>query len=372
MTTACAALLLFAAVAAADAPTPAVRLRQLRAESDAIEKTFINDLRADRTREGVDRANAKYRAAWAAWQAAALAAVRQNPGRPEAFDVIAAVLAGSGTDVPELVGLLRKHHAARPDLGTLFHSLVQAGQDDGRKFIEERAENSPVEAVRAQAAYALGWQAKWRITRDGNEGLGFGTRLTPDDRSRLEARAVKYFTAAARYDDIPMAFGRGKVGPTARADLLGLKNLAVLRVGQVAPDIEGEAVVGAKLKLSDFRGKVTVLVFWASWCGPCMRMVPREKELLERMKGNPFALVGVNGDDDRTKAEAAVKKHGIPWRSFWDAAERRDGPITRAWNVHGWPTVYVLDEKGVIRAVGHSDIRLDEIVDGLIGRAENR
>jgi hypothetical protein len=144
------------------------------------------------------------------------------------------------------------------------------------------AEKSPVEAVRAQAAYFIGWQAKWRITRDGEEVLGFGKKLSEDERTPMQARAEKYLTLAAKYDDAPMASWGGKVGPTARGELLGLKNVLLLRVGRVAPDLAGEAVDGTKLKLSEHRGKVTVLVFWASWCGPCTRMVPHEKKLVER------------------------------------------------------------------------------------------
>ncbi len=72
------------------------------------------------------------------------------------------------------------------------------------------------------------------------------------------------------------------------------------------------------MKLSEFRGKVVFVAFWASWCNPCMGMVPAEKELVERMKGRPFVMIGVNGDDDRQKAKAVAAKHGINWRSFWD------------------------------------------------------
>ena len=164
----------------------------------------------------------------------------------------------------------------------------------------------------------------------------------------------------------------GKVGPTARGELLGLKNVSLLRIGQVAPDIVGEALDGTKIKLSQQRGKITVLVFWASWCGPCMAMVPHEKKLVERMKGKPFALIGVNGDGDKVKAKEAAKKNEMTWTSFWDAAERPDGPISKAWNVYAWPTIYVLDANGVIRYVGHGDPKLDIVVDVLVRKLEKK
>ncbi|MBP3956277.1 TlpA family protein disulfide reductase [Gemmata sp. G18] len=115
-----------------------------------------------------------------------------------------------------------------------------------------------------------------------------------------------------------------------------------------------------------------MVVFWAAWCGPCMRMVPHEKKLVERMKGKPFALVGINGDEKREKAKETVQKNEMTWPSFWDAAERPDGPITKCWNVQGWPMIYVLDAEGVIRYAGHSDEKLDALVDELVGKLEKK
>ena len=91
-----------------------------------------------------------------------------------------------------------------------------------------------------------------------------------------------------------------------------------------------------------------VLSFWASWCGPCMQMVPSEIKLTERMKGKPFALVGVNGDAVKGDAKRAVGKENISWPSFW-SKEGSDGPVPTIWNIQGWPTVYVIDQNGVIR-----------------------
>ena len=91
-----------------------------------------------------------------------------------------------------------------------------------------------------------------------------------------------------------------------------------LSVGNVAPEIEGEDIGGEPMKLSDYRGKVVVLVFWAIWCGPCMGMIPHEKDLVERHKGQPFALLGINSDTDREKLKATIAENGITWRSWWD------------------------------------------------------
>jgi thiol-disulfide isomerase/thioredoxin len=135
-----------------------------------------------------------------------------------------------------------------------------------------------------------------------------------------------------------------------------------MRVGKVAPEIEAEGVDGTKFKLSDHRGKVVAVIFWASWCGPCMADVPHEREMTERLKGKPFTIVAVNGDDKREKAAEVMATEKMTWPSFWNGRDGADGPISKAWNVRGWPTVYVLDAKGVIRFKGLRGKELEEKV----------
>jgi thiol-disulfide isomerase/thioredoxin len=112
------------------------------------------------------------------------------------------------------------------------------------------------------------------------------------------------------------------------------------------------------------------LVFWASWCGPCMAEVPHEKELVARYRGRPFELVGVCGDGDKDKAARAIAKEGIPWSSFWNGPTDGIGPISQAWNVRGWPTVYTIDHRGVIRLKDLYGKELDAPLEKLVAEAE--
>jgi thiol-disulfide isomerase/thioredoxin len=157
------------------------------------------------------------------------------------------------------------------------------------------------------------------------------------------------------------------LGESAEA---GLDNMLNLAVGKLAPDIEGLDLEGKPLKLADYRGKVVVLVFWGSWCGPCMAQVPHEREMLERLKGKPFALLGIDCNEERSAALKTAQANGMSWPSWHDGTEA-GGPIVTRYRISGFPTVFVLDGKGIIRA--KKNVRgesLDRVVDSLLAESE--
>ena len=94
-------------------------------------------------------------------------------------------------------------------------------------------------------------------------------------------------------------------------------------------------------------------------------MYPHERSLVKRLEGQPFALLGINSDRDREVLKKVMEEQEITWRSFWNGGGT-GGPISSAWNVRGWPTIYVLDHKGVIRYKNVRGERMDEAVDALL------
>jgi poly(3-hydroxybutyrate) depolymerase/thiol-disulfide isomerase/thioredoxin len=128
-----------------------------------------------------------------------------------------------------------------------------------------------------------------------------------------------------------------------------LKELRFRAVGRPAPDITGLDLDSRPLKLTDYRGRVVLLTFWGTWCFPCMKLIPHERELVARFQGEPFEIVGVNCDRDVDKARAAVLRTGMTWRSFRDHTEEKRAAITGEWKVIGYPTLYLIDHHGIIR-----------------------
>jgi peroxiredoxin len=103
-------------------------------------------------------------------------------------------------------------------------------------------------------------------------------------------------------------------------------------------------------------------------------MYPHERSLVKKMEGKPFVLVGVNSDQDRKALKPVLEKEQITWRSFWNGGST-GGPISTAWSVQGWPTLYVIDAKGVIRHkwVGSPGAEvMDKAIEDLVKRAEEK
>jgi thiol-disulfide isomerase/thioredoxin len=208
----------------------------------------------------------------------------------------------------------------------------------------------------------VGVLAKYLYTREKENLDEF---LADQDVGQLQSEALRCFELViSEYSDVPAIRGDESLGVRARREVYELKHLTV---GAVAPEIAGSDIDGQQMRLSDHRGKVVLLVFWASWCGPCMGDVPHENELHAKFVDRPFAIVGVNTDGAQEIAKGAVQENSIRWRSFWDGEE---GPITADWNIRGWPTVYVLDQEGTIRFKHLRGEDLDEPLEQLVTEAE--
>ena len=97
-----------------------------------------------------------------------------------------------------------------------------------------------------------------------------------------------------------------------------------------------------------------------------MAMIPHERSLVEQMSDKPFALIGINSDKDKGYFRSRAKDMGVTWRSFWNGERGTSGPISSKWGVRSWPTIYVLDHKGVIRFKGPRGEKMTEAIEQLL------
>jgi hypothetical protein len=102
-------------------------------------------------------------------------------------------------------------------------------------------------------------------------------------------------------------------------------------------------------------------------------MYPHERSLVKKFEGKPFVLLGVNSDEDRKELKEVLKKENITWRSWFDGST--GGPIATQWNLNGWPTLYLLDARGVIQLKTEgSELPkgFDELIETLVKQAGKR
>ena len=133
--------------------------------------------------------------------------------------------------------------------------------------------------------------------------------------------------------------------------------------GQAAPDFALKSSTGANLRLSEYRGDVVMVNFWATWCGPCRQEMPLLDELYSRYERVGFSLLGVNIDDDSRKAMKMVSDLGISFPVLFDARKE----VSKLYEVDAMPVTILIDREGTIRYVhhgykpGYEDKYLDQI-----------
>lgn len=121
-------------------------------------------------------------------------------------------------------------------------------------------------------------------------------------------------------------------------------------INKPAPQFELAWLDGSRLSSNDLAGKVVVLDFWATWCGPCQAEFPEFQKLFEKYKDNPgVSLVAVNSSwrgDTPKKAKDFLESKEYDFSAAYDDG----GQVTQRFNVTGIPTTFILDKKGVIRS----------------------
>jgi peroxiredoxin len=297
-----------------------------------------------------------------------IALIKANRADPDVVDgliVLERNMSYSLTSDRALARIVLEDQLANPKIGALCFQLYRFHDDDiSENILTTVAEKHPLREVRGQATYALGEYYR-QTARDDWGGLAQTTR-SPEQSSALLARAEKQFTDVLNnFADVKTPDGQGSLSDRAAAELARVKNIPILKPGNPAPQISGKDLDGQPIKLSDYRGKIVVMVYWGSWCGPCMAMVPEERELFARMNHKPFILLGINCGDPLEKAKETTEAKRMVWPSLWDGGAT-DGPIQAAYNVLHWPTVYVLDAKGTIRFFDVRGKELDAAVDELL------
>jgi peroxiredoxin len=134
---------------------------------------------------------------------------------------------------------------------------------------------------------------------------------------------------------------------------------ASLMDGAVAPDIQLKSPEGNIIKLSSLKGKVVLIDFWASWCGPCRRENPNVRRVYQRFKDKGFEIYGVSLDNDASRWKGAIAADQLEWLHVSDLMGWQSS-AAQLYQVHSIPQTILLDREGRIIAKGLRGEQLEE------------
>ena len=116
--------------------------------------------------------------------------------------------------------------------------------------------------------------------------------------------------------------------------------------------LSGPTPNGGALSTADFKGKVVLVDFWASWCGPCKEELPKLKKFYAENKAKGLEIVGVSCDNEGAElAKFLGQNRDMPWPQLFDASQPGWHALASQYNVNSIPTMFVIDKKGVLRSV---------------------
>lgn len=120
-----------------------------------------------------------------------------------------------------------------------------------------------------------------------------------------------------------------------------------LEVGQRFPSFKEQSISGASLSLFAYRGRVTLVDFWATWCGPCRQEMPNVIATYQTFHAKGFEIIGVSLDEDRNSVLAFTQANGMNWAQYFDGKGWQNKLATQ-YGVASIPMAYLLDQHGVI------------------------
>ena len=135
-----------------------------------------------------------------------------------------------------------------------------------------------------------------------------------------------------------------------------------LVVGSKFPDFNEKDVNGKPISVANHKGKVVLVDFWATWCGPCVRELPTVLEAYRKHHANGFEIVGISLDQSMEKLKDFTKEQGMTWQQFFDGKVWQN-KLAQQYGVNSIPATYLLDKDGVI--IG-KDLRGPELDKALV------
>lgn len=241
--------------------------------------------------------------------------------------------------IREAVG---RFHIRSPRVGYLAVSIPLAKNPSALSLLEKIERQNP--DFRVQGAAAMGQAILFRMM--GN------------DWKLIRKRSEKLRKAIIQGNDL--AVGKTTILRLAEDEIFRMNNL---EDGTVAPEIKGVDIAAKPFSLTDYKGKVVVLVFWHTWMPEADRTIRIVRQLHQDLQGKNAVVIGVNQDHPLTLRKMTGDGE-TPWRNFSDSKRN----IAKLYRLNEWPTAFVLDGNGKIAHVGPPGAFVNITVDSLLAK----
>ena len=136
-----------------------------------------------------------------------------------------------------------------------------------------------------------------------------------------------------------------------------------LKPGTAFPDFAEQDLRGEPLSISKFKGKVVLVDFWATWCGPCVNELPNIIAAYQKYRDKGFEVIGISLDRDKAALETFIKEKNVTWPQYFD----EESKLGKAYGINAIPATFLLDREGKIVATDLRGPALEAELEKLLG-----
>ena len=241
-------------------------------------------------------------------------------------------------------------------------------RDQAAKVLEQM--KSRADTVEDIKSVAMALARQKRSAEAGKTFLDAAIKKTKDKEKKASLALAKSIFENTRDKEAQKTFLKNiiKAYPGTKAAKLAATKIKAIDLAEGMPPLDisdFKDIEGKPIRMEDYKGKVLLIDFWATWCGPCIGELPNVLEAYKKYHAKGFEILSISFDSDRSKFEKFIKERGMTWRHYFDG-KRWGNEIGALYNIRAIPHTILVGKDGKIAAINLRGGRLIETVRELI------